>query len=172
MPKHLAEADLPGTYGFDPLRLGTNPEQLKWCVARTAVAAMPSHRDPSHLLCAAQEHHAQSAAASGRACAAHYELICEFHVYDWRRILWHHRYAEAEKTNGRWAMAACAGILFTDAVGLPNWVTAGADVSTICPPSTRCASRPAAPSAEAPAPDAPVNTRRPSICLHGSRPTT
>lgn len=52
-------------------------------------------------------------------------------MYDWRRFLWHHRYAEAEKTNGRWAMAACAGILFTDAVGLPNWVTAGADVSTI-----------------------------------------
>jgi hypothetical protein len=72
VPKHLAEADLPGTYGFDPLRLGTNPEQLKW-------------------------------------------------------------YAEAEKTNGRWAMAACAGILFTDAVGLPNWVTAGAEADMILP---------------------------------------
>lgn len=31
MPKYLAEADLPGTYGFDPLRLGTNPDNLKWC---------------------------------------------------------------------------------------------------------------------------------------------
>ena len=31
------------------------------------------------------------------------------------------RYAEAEKTNGRWAMAAVAGILFTDAMGLPRW---------------------------------------------------
>ena len=48
MPAHLAKAALPGTYGFDPLRLGTNPETLAW-------------------------------------------------------------YAEAEKTNGRWAMAAVAG---------------------------------------------------------------
>jgi hypothetical protein len=30
VPKYLAEADLPGTYGFDPLRLGTNPDNLKW----------------------------------------------------------------------------------------------------------------------------------------------
>jgi hypothetical protein len=30
-------------------------------------------------------------------------------------------YAEAELTNGRWAMAAVAGILFTDLVGLPAW---------------------------------------------------
>jgi Chlorophyll A-B binding protein len=43
------------------------------------------------------------------------------------------RYAEAEKTNGRWAMAACAGILFTDAVGLPNWVNAGAEVGDHLP---------------------------------------
>ena len=43
------------------------------------------------------------------------------------------RYAEAEKTNGRWAMAACAGILFTDAVGLPNWVNAGAEVGVFLP---------------------------------------
>lgn len=48
MPAHLAKAALPGTYGFDPLRLGTNPETLAW-------------------------------------------------------------YSEAEKTNGRWAMAAVAG---------------------------------------------------------------
>jgi hypothetical protein len=72
VPKYLAEADLPGTYGFDPLRLGTNPDNLKW-------------------------------------------------------------YAEAEKTNGRWAMAACAGILFTDAVGLPNWVNAGAEADLVLP---------------------------------------
>lgn len=72
IPKHLADANLPGTYGFDPLRLGTNPEQLKW-------------------------------------------------------------YAEAEKTNGRWAMAAVAGILFTDALGLPNWVNAGAEADLLLP---------------------------------------
>jgi hypothetical protein len=36
------------------------------------------------------------------------------------------RYQEAEKTNGRWAMAAVAGILFTDAMGLPKWYEAGA----------------------------------------------
>ena len=48
MPEYLAKANLPGTYGFDPLGLGTNPESLKW-------------------------------------------------------------YAEAEKTNARWAMAAVAG---------------------------------------------------------------
>jgi hypothetical protein len=33
---------------------------------------------------------------------------------------------EAELMNGRWAMAATAGILFTDAVGLPKWWEAGA----------------------------------------------
>lgn len=56
-----------GDYGFDPLRLGTNPETLKW-------------------------------------------------------------FREAELTNGRWAMAAVVGILFTEAVGLPNWWEAGAQV--------------------------------------------
>eukprot|EP00798_Chlamydomonas_sp_ICE-L_P012261 gene12261-15407_t len=35
--------------------------------------------------------------------------------------------AEAEKTNGRWAMMAVAGILFTDAVGLPKFWLAGAE---------------------------------------------
>ena len=35
-------------------------------------------------------------------------------------------YAEAELTNGRWAMAAVAGILFTDLVGAGDWWTAGA----------------------------------------------
>lgn len=34
--------------------------------------------------------------------------------------------AEAELTNGRWAMAAVAGILFTDLFGLGDWWTAGA----------------------------------------------
>lgn len=72
VPEHLAKAALPGTYGFDPLRLGTNPETLAW-------------------------------------------------------------YSEAEKTNGRWAMAAVAGILFTDLLGLPNWVTAGAEVDLPLP---------------------------------------
>jgi hypothetical protein len=32
---------------------------------------------------------------------------------------------EAELMNGRWAMHATAGILFTDAVGLPKWWEAG-----------------------------------------------
>jgi len=35
-------------------------------------------------------------------------------------------YREAELMNGRWAMAAVAGILFTDAFGLGNWWEAGA----------------------------------------------
>lgn len=35
-------------------------------------------------------------------------------------------YQEAELTNGRWAMAAVAGILFTDLVGAGDWWTAGA----------------------------------------------
>lgn len=34
-------------------------------------------------------------------------------------------YREAELMNGRWAMAAVAGILFTDAFGLGNWWEAG-----------------------------------------------
>ncbi len=37
-------------------------------------------------------------------------------------------YQEAELTNGRWAMAAVVGILFTDLVGLPKFWEAGAQV--------------------------------------------
>ncbi|KAI8473655.1 MAG: light-harvesting protein of photosystem I [Monoraphidium minutum] len=64
-PSHL-NGTLAGDYGFDPLRLGTNPDNLKWFV-------------------------------------------------------------EGELTNGRWAMAAVAGILFTDLVGLPKFWLAGAE---------------------------------------------
>ncbi|WP_289480637.1 chlorophyll a/b-binding protein, partial [Klebsiella pneumoniae] len=39
------------------------------------------------------------------------------------RLKW---YAEAEKTNGRWAMAAVAGLLFTDVLGKGKWFEAGA----------------------------------------------
>lgn len=105
MPKYLAEADLPGTYGFDPLRLGTNPDNLKWC-ALAAGDAQPACRQ----------------------CCVHPASQCVTEVH-----LAMIRYAEAEKTNGRWAMAACAGILFTDAVGLPNWVNAGAEVGGFLP---------------------------------------
>eukprot|EP00879_Flechtneria_rotunda_P029194 GHRR01031474.1.p1 GENE.GHRR01031474.1~~GHRR01031474.1.p1 ORF type:complete len:161 (-),score=24.68 GHRR01031474.1:160-642(-) len=38
-------------------------------------------------------------------------------------------FREAELTNGRWAMAAVAGILFTDLVGLPKFWLAGNEVS-------------------------------------------
>lgn len=55
-----------GDYGFDPLRLGTDKDRVKW-------------------------------------------------------------FREAELTNGRWAMAAVAGILFTDLVGLPKFWLAGAE---------------------------------------------
>jgi hypothetical protein len=44
---------------------------------------------------------------------------------DPERLKW---YAEAEKTNGRWAMAAVAGILFTELLGKPKWFEAGAEV--------------------------------------------
>eukprot|EP01024_Parvocaulis_polyphysoides_P052647 TRINITY_DN520_c2_g1_i2.p1 TRINITY_DN520_c2_g1~~TRINITY_DN520_c2_g1_i2.p1 ORF type:complete len:254 (-),score=58.88 TRINITY_DN520_c2_g1_i2:213-974(-) len=64
-PAHL-DSTMPGDYGFDPLRLGTNKDLLPW-------------------------------------------------------------YREAELTNGRWAMMAVAGILFTDAVGLPKFWLAGAE---------------------------------------------
>lgn len=36
-------------------------------------------------------------------------------------------YAEGEKTNGRWAMAAVAGILFTDLIGKTKWFEAGSE---------------------------------------------
>ena len=42
-------------------------------------------------------------------------------------------FAEAELTNGRWAMAAVAGILFTELVGLPKFWLAGAEVSQLVP---------------------------------------
>ncbi|KAG2500795.1 hypothetical protein HYH03_001557 [Edaphochlamys debaryana] len=64
-PKHL-NGTMIGDYGFDPLRLGVNPENLKW-------------------------------------------------------------FREAELYNGRWAMAAVVGILFTDLVGLPKFWLAGAE---------------------------------------------
>ncbi|KAG2452487.1 hypothetical protein HYH02_002726 [Chlamydomonas schloesseri] len=64
-PAHL-DGSMLGDYGFDPLRLGVNKDNLKW-------------------------------------------------------------FREAELTNGRWAMAAVVGILFTDAVGLPKFWTAGAE---------------------------------------------
>eukprot|EP01023_Acetabularia_acetabulum_P025781 TRINITY_DN245_c0_g2_i1.p2 TRINITY_DN245_c0_g2~~TRINITY_DN245_c0_g2_i1.p2 ORF type:complete len:298 (-),score=70.25 TRINITY_DN245_c0_g2_i1:233-1000(-) len=64
-PAHL-DGTMPGDYGFDPLRLGTNKDLLPW-------------------------------------------------------------YKEAELTNGRWAMMAVAGILFTDAFGLPKFWLAGAE---------------------------------------------
>ena len=38
---------------------------------------------------------------------------------------------EGELTNGRWAMAAVAGILFTDLFGLGDWWTAGAKPTPI-----------------------------------------
>lgn len=63
-PKYL-DGTMAGDYGFDPLRLGANPDTLPYL-------------------------------------------------------------QEAELMNGRWAMAATAGILFTDAVGLPKWWEAGA----------------------------------------------
>lgn len=39
------------------------------------------------------------------------------------RLKW---YQEAEKTNGRWAMMAVAGILGTELIGKPAWYLAGA----------------------------------------------
>uniref|UniRef100_A0AC62AEM4 Lhca2 n=1 Tax=Dunaliella tertiolecta TaxID=3047 RepID=A0AC62AEM4_DUNTE len=68
-PAHL-DGSMLGDYGFDPLRLGTNPDRMKW-------------------------------------------------------------FREAELTNGRWAMAAVVGILFTDLVGLPKWWEAGAQTYPI-----------------------------------------
>ena len=43
---------------------------------------------------------------------------------DPERLAW---YAEAEKTNGRWAMMAVAGILIAEALGKPKWFEAGAE---------------------------------------------
>ena len=40
-------------------------------------------------------------------------------------------YREAELYNARFAMMAVVGILFTDAVGLPKWWLAGAEVRLV-----------------------------------------
>jgi len=73
--------DAAGDYGFDPLRIGGNPELLPY-------------------------------------------------------------YREAELMNGRWAMAAVAGILFTDAFGIGPWWEAGTKVLVIpprgCAPPISC----------------------------------
>lgn len=63
-PPAYLDGNMAGDYGFDPLRLGANPETLPYL-------------------------------------------------------------QEAELMNGRWAMHATAGILFTDAVGLPKFWEAG-----------------------------------------------
>mmetsp|Transcript_5294 Transcript_5294/g.14761 ORF Transcript_5294/g.14761 Transcript_5294/m.14761 type:complete len:253 (-) Transcript_5294:118-876(-) len=62
-PKHL-DGSMAGDFGFDPLRIGANPDLLPY-------------------------------------------------------------YKQAELTNGRWAMMAVAGILFTDAFGIGPWWEAG-----------------------------------------------
>jgi light-harvesting complex I chlorophyll a/b binding protein 5 len=44
------------------------------------------------------------------------------------------RYVEAEKTNGRWAMMAVAGILFTEALGFaPKWFNVGYEAADQAP---------------------------------------
>lgn len=68
-PKYL-DGTMAGDYGFDPLRLGGNPELLPY-------------------------------------------------------------YQEAELMNGRWAMMAVSGIIFTDLFGLGPWWTAGAQPTAI-----------------------------------------
>jgi hypothetical protein len=45
-------------------------------------------------------------------------------------------FVEAERTNGRWAMAAVAGILFTELVGKPAWFVAGAETTLPLPLNT------------------------------------
>jgi hypothetical protein len=108
-----------GDYGFDPLRLGTNSENLKW-------------------------------------------------------------YREGELYNGRWAMAAVAGILFTDLVGLPKFWLAGAEqypidnkvllaievvvMAILEAKPTRVTRRPASAASWAPSPSTPwaCAARRPS----------
>ncbi|KAK9828887.1 hypothetical protein WJX72_002589 [[Myrmecia] bisecta] len=45
-------------------------------------------------------------------------------------------FVEAERTNGRWAMAAVAGILFTELIGKPAWFNAGAETSLPLPLNT------------------------------------
>ncbi len=57
-------------------------------------------------------------------------------------ILWFPacRYAEGERINGRWAMAAVAGILAQDLLGKGNWFEAGSQVlrRQQRPACTRC----------------------------------
>ena len=68
---------------------------------------------------------AAAAAAAARPLARltpHYPNHCHKHTPTHRN-----RYVEAEKTNGRWAMAAVAGILGTELLGVePKWFEAGA----------------------------------------------
>lgn len=44
------------------------------------------------------------------------------------KLVW---YKEGELYNGRWAMMAVVGILFTDALGLPKFWLAGAEVCAV-----------------------------------------
>lgn len=66
------------------------------------------------------------AAVPGKLYTATFTHAADFPLASHLKYL--QRYAEAEKTNGRWAMAAVAGILFTDLLGKTKWFEAGAEV--------------------------------------------
>lgn len=63
---------------------------------------------------------------SGCAAAACAPILTSTHTRTHTHYLlqW---YAEGERINGRWAMAAVAGILFTDLLGKPKWFEAGSE---------------------------------------------
>lgn len=116
VPSHL-KGEMPGDSGFDPVRL-----ILRSTVLITSGA--PGYT-PVTRLCRLQlmSHHSWAwaprtqIASSGASCA---DSIAQ-HASIARR------YQEAEKTNGRWAMAAVVGILVTELLGKPKWFEAGAE---------------------------------------------
>lgn len=107
----------------DPLGLGVDPERLKVRGPRRlgssgsaasvcrGVLPAPSWRRPRAFRAYPQQPcplHALTCPLLPPGCPAGAHCCLQW-------------YAEAEKTNGRWAMAAVAGILFTELLGKGKW---------------------------------------------------
>jgi len=130
-PKRLE--GLVGNRGFDPFNFAIDPDRLQWCDT-APVLRRPSHaprsvwchiapcfaipdtaasvRPPPAFPCRRNPALRQLSARPAEQGRSFTAMQCC-------------RFVEAEKTNGRWAMAACAGIMGQELLGVsPAWCAA------------------------------------------------
>ena len=87
----ICSCSLAGDFGFDPLRLGENPDALKWYAAPSTNSCVSFV-----LACALDRTHRRACGNAGS-----HQCHCR-------------RYQQAELQNGRWAMLGVAGVLFPE----------------------------------------------------------